>query len=83
MSVEDERRERYLWDPGAEPDAEVQALEERLAPARFDPRRRPLTLLPSTRRRAPLRFRAAAGLAAAAAIVLAMGVGAYWSWRWS
>jgi len=80
MSAEDDRRERYLWDPGAESDPEVRRLEGHLASARFDPRRRPLAL-PSLRPHARTRFRASAVLATAATLLIAIGVGEYWSWR--
>ena len=82
MNAEDERRDRYLWDPAATSDPEVQALEARLSSARFHPRRRPLALPPQTSRGAT-RLRAAIALAAAAAAVIAVGLTAYWSWRLS
>src|SRR5579872_1366255 len=82
MSADDERRDRYLFDPAAKPDPDVQAFEERLAAARFDPRRRPLAL-PPLRPRPVVRFRATAAVAAAAVLIVALGVAAYWSWRWS
>jgi hypothetical protein len=81
MSAEDERREQYLWDPTAPPVPDVRALEERLASARFDPRRRPLALPPLTSRGMG-RFKTAA-LAAAAVAAIAIGLAGYWSWRWS
>src|SRR5262245_9588810 len=87
MNAEDERRERYLWDPAAPPDPEVQALEERLASARFDKRRHPLAL-PARPSRGRVRLQAAGALAvaaraAAAGAVIAPGLAAYWSWRWT
>jgi hypothetical protein len=82
MSAEDERRDQYLWDPAAAPDPEVQALEVRLASARFDPGRRPLVLPPMPSRGA-VRFRTVAALAAAAVTFLFLGAAAYWTWRWS
>jgi hypothetical protein len=78
----DDRRDRYLWDPGAPPDPDVQSLERRLAPARFDPARHPL-LVPAAAPRGRLRFRAAVALAAAAVVVIGVGLTAFWSWRWS
>ena len=89
MNAEDERRERYLWDPGAPADPEVRALEDRLASARFDAIRRPLALPPSSRGTVrpsvwpTARVRTAAALAAAAVAVITIGGSAYWSWRWS
>lgn len=84
MNAEDERRERYLWDPGADPDLEVQSLERRLASARFDQSSRPLALPPHPwRRRPPFRASAALVAAAAAVAVIVVGATAYWSWRWS
>jgi len=80
MSAEDERQERYLWDPNAPADPEVRVVEDRLAPARFDASRRPLSL-PALRN--PARLRIAAALAAAAALLIAVGLPTYWSWRWS
>ena len=82
MNAEDERRDRYLWDPGATTDPEVHALEARLSSARFDPRRHQLALPPRPTR-GVVRFRSAIALAAAAAAVIALGLTAYWSWRWS
>jgi hypothetical protein len=82
MSAEDQRREWYLWDPSTPPDPEIRALEERLAPARFDPRRQPLVLPPRSWRGA-VRFRTPVALAAAAVIAIGLGLSAYWSWRWS
>src|SRR5262249_18960936 len=81
MSAEDERRERYLWDPDAPADPDVRALEQRLASARYDASRRPLAL-PTRPFRNMARVRIAA-LAAAAVALIAIGLGAYWSWRWS
>jgi hypothetical protein len=83
MNAEDERRERHLWDPNATPDPEVRALEERLASARFDTRRRPLVLAPAAAR-GVVSFASTAVLAAAAVALIAIGLTAYWSWwRWS
>jgi hypothetical protein len=82
MTAEDERRDRYLWDPAATADPEVQALEARLSSARFDPRRRQLALPPRPSR-GVMRFRWAIALATAAAATIALGLTAYWSWRWS
>jgi len=82
MSAEDERQERYLWDPAAPADPEVRALEEALASARFDSTRRPLSL-PRTSSRNPRRLRIAVALAAAAVLLMAVGLTTYWSWRWS
>ena len=77
MTAEDNR---YLWDPAAAPDPDVQALERRLEGARFDPARRPI-VLPSVPVRAGLRLRATFAFAAAAVAVFALGVAAWWSWR--
>lgn len=82
MNAEDEHRERYLWDPAAPADAEVRAVEDRLASARFDPRRRPLSLPPTSVRQFT-RLRTAIALAAAAVVLIAVGLTTYWSWRWS
>jgi FecR protein len=90
MTAEDERRERYLWDPDAPPDPEVRAIEARLASARFDPGRYPLALPPLASRGVVRpsnwlrpRVRTVVALAAAAVALVAIGLGAYWSWRWS
>ncbi len=77
----DERMDEYLWDPAAPPAADVEAVERLVAPMRFEPDSRPLSLPASVsakraRRRWPY------GLAAAATIVVATG----WSlaeWRLS
>ena len=82
MSAEDDRLDRYLWDPAAAPDPEVRALEQRLASARFDPRRHPL-VLPRLPRPGVVAFRTAIALAVAAVAIVAVGLTAYWSWRWS
>ena len=86
MSSEDNRIDEYLWDPGATPDPDVQAIERRLEGVRFDAARHPIVFppLPSrlpARRTASLRTTFA--LAAAAAVVLAVGIAAWWSWRWT
>jgi hypothetical protein len=82
MSAEDERLDRYLWDPAAPPDPEVQALEQRLVSARFDPRRHPL-MMPRLPRRGGGTLRTVVAFAAAAVAIVTVGLTAYWSWRWS
>jgi hypothetical protein len=82
MSAEDERQERYLWDPAAPVDPEVRALEDRLASARFGGRSRSLSL-PTPSLRNPTRLRMAMVLAAAAVLLIAVSLTTYWSWRWS
>jgi len=80
MTAEDSRTERYLWDPAAAPDSDVQALEHRLEGARFGPARRPI-VLPPLPSRGGMRLRVTFALAAAALAVFALAVGAWWSWR--
>ncbi|HXG72328.1 MAG TPA: hypothetical protein VNJ04_17120 [Gemmatimonadaceae bacterium] len=83
MTAEDNReRDAYLWDPGAKPSAEVQAVERRLAPARFDAARRPLMLPTPTRAHRRAYSRPLLALAATLALLVA-GASAFWSWRWS
>jgi ferric-dicitrate binding protein FerR (iron transport regulator) len=81
---DDDRASGYLWDPAAADavDPEVLALEQRLAPVRFDPDARPLRL----RRAAPRgRWPAArwVALAATAAVVATAAFGfSRWRWTW-
>jgi ferric-dicitrate binding protein FerR (iron transport regulator) len=82
--MNDDRLQQYLWDPAASPAPEAEDLERRLAPLRFDPRRRPLET-----QRLPLVFRSRGArwrrplvaFAVAAALLIATGAG-LWSWRW-
>ena len=81
MTNEENRElEAYLWDPAAKPSAEVQAIERRLAPARFDPALRPLIRPGTTRARHRMYGRPLFALAATVAI-LVMSASAFWSWR--
>jgi hypothetical protein len=81
MTAEDDRRlEAYLWDPAAPPHADVDVIAKRLASARFDVARRPLTLPAQP---APRRYRRPLLAMAASLALLVAGGGAYWSWRWS
>jgi hypothetical protein len=83
MSAEDDRRrDAYLWDPSAPPSPEVQDLERRLAPLRFDARRRPLTLRAQAAKRWSPRVRVGLALAASLAL-LAIGTGVFLNWRLS
>lgn len=71
----------YLWDPSEPPDRAVQAVEERLAPARFEAVRRPLNLPATILRRSPwLHGRL---LALAAGVALVAGGSAFSSWRFT
>src|SRR5262249_47112650 len=83
--IEDNRRDAYLWDPDAPASAEVEAMERRLAPARFEVVRKPLRLATAKSSRVPralfgrpLRFALAAGLALA---VVISGAAAFLWWR--
>jgi hypothetical protein len=84
---DDDRLDRYLWDPDAEPDESVRDLEQRLAALRFDPDRTPL-ILPSPRplvrtHRRPAIKRWWPRLAAAAMLLLAItSLLAVWRWTW-
>jgi len=80
MTADDDNREldRYLWDPAAEPSADVQAVERRLAPMRFDAARRPLILPGPTR---SWRHQRALLALAAALVLVASGAAGFWSWR--
>jgi hypothetical protein len=75
----DTRSDDYLWDRGGPIDPAVADFEARLAPLRFDPSSRPLSL-PRARRR-PLRAVAIAGTIAASLLVAA-GFG-YYQWRFA
>jgi hypothetical protein len=83
MTTEDDRQlDAYLWDPAAPASADVEAMERRLAAARFDRVRRPLKLPAPT----PARHRGygrALFAMAASGVLLVAGVSAFWSWRWS
>ena len=82
---DDERVSAYLWDPDAEGvsvDPDVSALEQQLAPLRFDPASRPLRL-PGRKpvvRRATSRWLA---YAAAAVVVIAAGSWGFSRWRFT
>jgi len=81
MTPEDDRDlDDYLWDPASTPSEQVQAVERRLAPVRFDPVRRPLTL------HAPVgvRYRTRPLLALAASLAMVVTAGSLlWFWRFS
>jgi hypothetical protein len=79
MRTDERDEETYLWDPAAPPSPDVQAVERRLAPARFDPALRPLTLPDPARRHRTF----ARPLLAVAAMLATMVAGsmAFWSWR--
>jgi hypothetical protein len=80
MTAEDDRRlEAYLWDPAAPPSADVDALANRLASARFDVTRRPLKLPAAAGRR----YRRPLLAMAASLALLVAGGAAFASWRWS
>jgi len=69
----------YLFDPAAEPDADVTAVERSLESLRFEHRSRPLTLPQRPR----ARWRRTA-LAIAASVLLLLGAGTvFWTWRQS
>ena len=72
--MNDEKIDRYLFDPQAPPAEEVQQLEELLARHRFDPDANPLRIV-------QWRRRVAAVMAAAAVLLLITGV-AVWLWTW-
>jgi len=67
----------YLFDRDGAPDAEVEAVEQRLAALRFDPALHPLSLPP---RRSPRPLRLAV-IAAAALIACGVASAAWTSWR--
>ncbi|HUP50347.1 MAG TPA: FecR domain-containing protein, partial [Thermoanaerobaculia bacterium] len=67
---DDEKTDRYLFDPASEPVEEVREIERLLAPLRYAGARR---------RRRP-RWRVA--LAAAAMLILFFAAGALWLWTW-
>lgn len=80
---DDEHTSAYLWDPAdTRVDPDVQALEQQLAPLRFDPATRPLEL---GRRALPVRrpVRRWLAFAAAASVVLAVLGWGFSQWRWS
>ena len=69
--MNDEKVDRYLFDPTAPPADEVKEIEDLLAPLRYDAEKRPL-------RRAQRRY----FLAAAAAALMFLAGGAVWMWSW-
>lgn len=71
--------DRYLWDPAADPDEDVRALERLLAAGRFDPVARPWSP-PAARRSTAVPWRWS--LPIAAGIVLAVGAFGLWRWTW-
>ena len=72
--MNDEKIDRYLFDPQAQPAEEVQQLEEILAQHRFDSRANPFRMVQWRRRLVPL-------FAAAAVLLLITGM-AVWLWTW-
>jgi hypothetical protein len=72
--MNDEKIDRYLFDPSAPPADEVQHLEELLAAHRFDPEANPPRIVQWRRRLVPL-------FAAAAVLLLITGA-ALWLWTW-
>ncbi len=82
MTAEDDRLDAYLTDPNGPPVPQVQDLERRLAPLRFDVTRRPLEI-PPPRRWPVRRIVHTFARAAAAVVILALTVTAYGSWRWT
>ena len=81
MPNEPDRIDAHLWDPAAAPAADVQDLERKLEPLRFEPARTGLdwkdrAVAGRSRRRWTY------GLVAAATVVLATG-GLAMQWRWS
>ena len=83
MSPEDDRHiDPYLWDPAAPPSREVEDVERRLAPLRFDAARHPLRLPDARAARVP-RMWTAFALAAASIAVAVLGTAVFWSWRGS
>lgn len=79
----DDKQHDYLWDPAEAGVPEVTALEQRLAPLRFDPARTPLDQRLLVRATSPRRTRWRRPLpmfAAAAAILIASAV-FLWNWR--
>jgi hypothetical protein len=82
ITEHDSQIDPYLWDPAAPASGDVEAVERKLAAARFDRVRSPLTRLPVVPARPRGYGRALFALAASSALILA-GVSAFWSWRWS
>lgn len=78
--TDDKRREDYLWDPAAPAVNEVEALENSLAPARFEVTRKPLTLPAAKPAHSGWFIRPAFAVAASLVLVVA-GASIFWSWR--
>src|ERR1041385_2082473 len=83
--TEDNRRDAYLWDPTAPPSVEVDAMERRLAAARFETVRKPLRLAAATSSRIAWFVRRPV-FAMAVSLTLAVVVGAasflWWRSNW-
>lgn len=73
--MNDDKVDRYLFDPTAPPADEVKELEDLLAPLRFDADAMPLKVVPLRGRVRPL-------VAAAAALILVAAGVAAWVWTW-
>lgn len=71
--MNDDRTDRYLYDPAAPPSDEVAEIERRLAPLRYAGAQP----VPFRSRRRSFAF-----LAAAAMVVLLIGSAAFWLWTW-
>ncbi len=81
--MNDQKIDRYLFDPGAPPADEVMQLEEMLAPLRHDPHSRPLAGADAgaDQRRSWPAARFPWTLAAAAMVLVIAGAAA-WVWTW-
>jgi hypothetical protein len=83
--TDDNRRDVYLWDPVAPLSEEVETMEHRLAPARFEVVRKPLRLVAAGSSRVPRvlfgrRLRFALAVSLTLAVVIACSVAFLW-WR--
>src|SRR5262245_45116276 len=67
----------YLWNPAAEPDADVEAIERSLESLRFESRARPLMLPRGSR----VRWRPMGLAVAASFIVVLVLCATFWQWR--
>lgn len=75
-----DKQEDYLWNPGAEPDADVAALERQVTGLRYDPVTRPLAIRAKGQMHAWRRT--LVPLAVAATLLMVAG-GGLWEWRLS
>jgi hypothetical protein len=79
--TEDNRRDAYLWDPAAPPSEEIEAMERRLAAARFDVIRKPLRLAATSSHIAWFGRRPVFAMAVSLTLAVVIGTAGFLWWR--